>query len=73
MRVEVDADQQDEAAGDVLAAMDRAFAADAPGAAQARFEFVRRRYAWSAAADCYAEIIRGLIAPASAVAALEPA
>jgi hypothetical protein len=34
---------------------------------------VRRRYAWSAAADRYAEIIRGLIEAAPAAAAPEPA
>ncbi|HEX3408376.1 MAG TPA: glycosyltransferase family 4 protein [Caulobacteraceae bacterium] len=70
--VEGDVDQ-DHAAADVLAAMDRALAANAPGAAQARYEFVRRRYAWSAAADRYAEIIRGLIEPAPGAAVLEPA
>ena len=70
--VEGDVDQ-DQAAADVLAAMDRALAPAAPGAAQARFEFVRRRYAWSAAADRYAEIIRGLTEPAPAAVALEPA
>jgi glycosyltransferase involved in cell wall biosynthesis len=70
--VEGDVDQ-DQAAADVLAAMDRALAPAAPGAAQARFEFVRRRYAWSASADRYAEIIRGLTEPAPAAVALEPA
>jgi glycosyltransferase involved in cell wall biosynthesis len=70
--VEGDVDQ-DKAAADVLAAMDRALAAAAPGDAQARYEFVRRRYAWSAAADRHAGIIRGLIEPAPAVAVLEPA
>jgi glycosyltransferase involved in cell wall biosynthesis len=70
--VEGDVDQ-DQAAADVLAAMDRVLAAGAPGDAQARYEFVRRRYAWSAAADRYAAIIRGLIEPAPAPAVLEPA
>jgi glycosyltransferase involved in cell wall biosynthesis len=70
--VEGDVDQ-DQAAAAVLAAMDRVLAANAPGAAQARYEFVRRRYAWSAAADRYAEIIRGLTASAPAPAVLEPA
>jgi glycosyltransferase involved in cell wall biosynthesis len=64
---------QDKAAADVLAAMDQALAANAPGAAQARYEFVRRRYAWSAAADRYAEIIRGLIEAQPSAAALKQA
>jgi len=71
--VEVEGVEQDQAAGGVLAAMDAALAAGAPGDAQRRHEFVRRRYAWSAAADGYATIIRGLITPEPAVAALEPA
>ena len=70
--VEGDVDQ-DRAAADVLAAMDRTLSATAPGEAQARHEFVRSRYAWSAAADRYAEIIRTLIEPATAAAVLEPA
>jgi len=68
-----DVDDQDKAAREVLAAMDAALAAEAPGDAQRRYEFVRRRYAWSAAADRYAEIIRGLTRAAPAAAALERA
>ena len=71
--VEVEGVDQDQAAGAVLAAMDAALAAGAPGEPQRRYEFVRRRYAWSAAADGYAAIIRGLITSEAAVAALEPA
>jgi glycosyltransferase involved in cell wall biosynthesis len=71
--VEVEGRDQDAAAAEVLAAMDRAFSEAAPGDAQRRYAFVRRRYAWSAAADRHAEIIRGLIEPARAAAALEPA
>ena len=70
--VEGDVDQ-DKAAADVLAAMDRALAeGGAAGQAQARYEFVRRRYAWSAAADRYAGIIRGLIEPTQAAAVVAP-
>jgi glycosyltransferase involved in cell wall biosynthesis len=71
--VEVEGVDQDEAAAAVLAAMDAALAAGAPEEPQRRYEFVRRRYAWSAAADGYATIIRGLIEPQSAAAVLEPA
>ena len=71
--VEVEGVDQDAAAAAVLAAMDAALGATAPGDAQARYEFVRRRYAWSTAADRYAEIIRGLAEPAPAAVALEPA
>jgi glycosyltransferase involved in cell wall biosynthesis len=71
--VEVEGRDQGAAAADVLAAMNRALSEAAPGDAQRRYEFVRRRYAWSAAADRYAEIIRGLIEPAPAAAVLEPA
>lgn len=66
-------DDQDKAAAQVLQAMDAALAADAAGDAQRRHEFVRRRYAWSTAADRYAEIIRGLTEAAPAAAALAPA
>lgn len=66
-------DDQDKAAADVVAAMDRALTANAPGDAQRRFDFVRRRYAWSASADSYAEIIRSLIDAEPARAALEAA
>jgi glycosyltransferase involved in cell wall biosynthesis len=61
------------AAADLLAAMDAALAEDAPGEALRRFEFVRRRYAWSAAADRYAEIIRSLTERAAPAPVLEPA
>ena len=71
--VEVEDVDEVSAAGAVLEAMDGALAANAPAAAQARFEFVRRRYAWPAAADRYAEIIRGLTAVEPASVALEPA
>jgi len=71
--VEVEGVDQDAAAAATLAAMDAALTGGAPGEAQRRYEFVRRRYAWSAAADGYATIIRGLIIPEPAVAVLEPA
>jgi glycosyltransferase involved in cell wall biosynthesis len=71
--VEVEGRDQDAAAAEVLASMDRALSEAAPGDAQRRYEFVRRRYAWSAAADRYAEIIRGLIETAPANAARQPA
>ncbi len=71
--VEVEGADQDQAAAAVLAAMDAALSAGAPGDAQRRYEFVRRRYAWSVAADGYAAIIRGLIEPKAASAVLEPA
>jgi glycosyltransferase involved in cell wall biosynthesis len=71
--VEVEDADQDAAAARVLAAMDGALAANGAGEAQRRFEFVRRRYAWGAAADRYAEIIRGLAEPEPALAAPEPA
>jgi glycosyltransferase involved in cell wall biosynthesis len=64
-------EDQDKAAADVLAAMDAALAANAPGEAQRRYEFVRRRYAWAAAADRYAEIIRSLTPSEPVAAALE--
>jgi glycosyltransferase involved in cell wall biosynthesis len=71
--VEVEGRGEDAAAADLLAAMDGALCGVAPGDAQRRYEFVRRRYAWSAAADGYAEIIRSLIEPAPAAAVPEPA
>jgi glycosyltransferase involved in cell wall biosynthesis len=70
--VEGDVDQ-DAAAEAVLAALDQALATPRPDAARARYEFVRRRYAWSAAADRYADIIRGLIEARPVAASLEPA
>jgi glycosyltransferase involved in cell wall biosynthesis len=71
--VAVEGVDQDAAAAAVLGAMDGALGANAPGDAQRRYEFVRRRYAWSAAADRYAQIIRGLIEAAPAAATLEAA
>ncbi len=70
--VAVEGADQDAAAAAVVTALERALAGAAPGAAQRRYDFVRRRYAWSAAADRYAEIIRELARPAPAPAAAEP-
>src|SRR5262249_43752305 len=66
-------EDQDKAAREVLAAMDQALASDAPGEGQRRHDFVRRRYAWSGAADQYAAIIRELIGRAQVAPELEPA
>ena len=71
--VEVENVDQDRAAAAVLAAMDAELAGAAPGEAQSRYAFVRRRYAWSAAADSYAAILRGLIERGPAAAVSEPA
>jgi len=71
--VDVESRDQDAAAAEVLAAMDVALAENAPAEAQRRFEFVRRRYAWSAAADRYAEMLAGLIERAAPSPVLEPA
>ncbi len=68
-------EDQDAVAAEVLAAMDAALADARPEDAARRHEFVRRRYAWSTAADRYAELLHGLIGgqPATAKAVLEPA
>jgi len=63
----------DQAAAEVVAAMDEVLAREGPDDAQRRREFVCRRYAWSAAADRYAEILTGLMGRESTVAVLEPA
>jgi glycosyltransferase involved in cell wall biosynthesis len=56
-------------AAEVAAALDRVMAAETPAAPARRCAFVRERYAWSAAADAYAAILRELIgAPAGAAA-----
>jgi hypothetical protein len=56
-------------AADVAAALGRALAAETPEAPARRYAFARDRYAWSAAADAYATILRDLIgAPMGAAA-----
>ena len=51
-------------AGRVSQAIDEALAGAEAGDGARRYDFVRRRYAWAAAADRYAEILSGLIAKA---------
>jgi hypothetical protein len=53
--------------------MDQALAREARGDAARRRAFVGRRYAWSAAADRYAEILTGLMGGEAAVGAPQPA
>jgi glycosyltransferase involved in cell wall biosynthesis len=60
---------EDEVAGQVGASIGQALAERTPGDAAARAAFVRGRYAWSAAADRYAEMLDGLIARRAKVAA----
>jgi glycosyltransferase involved in cell wall biosynthesis len=57
----------DDAAARILEALDGALAGDGPMLAAQRSAFVRERYAWSAAADRYAEILTGLIGQPQAV------
>jgi glycosyltransferase involved in cell wall biosynthesis len=71
--VVVEGRDQPAVAAEVLRAMDAALAEERPGDGAARAEFVRRRYAWSAAADRYAELIRGLLGHEAPAAVLEPA
>jgi glycosyltransferase involved in cell wall biosynthesis len=61
------------AAAEVTAAMDQVLGREAPGDAERRREFVCRRYAWSAAADRYAEILTGLMQREAGVGAAQPA
>jgi glycosyltransferase involved in cell wall biosynthesis len=60
-------------AAEVVAAIDEMLRREAPGDAQRRREFVCRRYAWSTAADRYAEILTGLMDREAAVGAPQPA
>ena len=60
-------------AAEVVAAIDEVLGGEAPGDAARRREFVCRRYAWSAAADRYAEILTGLIGREAAIGAAQPA
>ena len=69
--VAVEGADQAAVAADVLAAMDEVLAREGPGDAGRRREFVCRRYAWSAAADRYAEILTGLIGREAAAPVLE--
>jgi hypothetical protein len=71
--VDAEAPDKDAVAAEVLSAMDALLADEHPGDAAMRADFVRRRYAWSAAADRYAEIICGLMGRQAAIAVLEPA
>jgi len=59
---------RDAVAAEVVRAMDALLADERPGDAAMRADFVRRRYAWSAAADRYAEIICGLMGREASVA-----
>jgi glycosyltransferase involved in cell wall biosynthesis len=69
--VAVEASDPAVAAAEVVAAMDEMLAREAPGDAARRREFVCRRYAWSAAADRYAEILTGLMGREPTLAVLE--
>ena len=60
--VETTSCDEGEAAGRIATAIDQALADENPNDAHRRFEFARQRYAWSAAADQYALILRTLIA-----------
>jgi len=60
-------------APEVVAAMDEVLAGEGLGDAARRREFVCRRYAWSAAADRYAEILTGLMGHEVVVGAPQPA
>jgi glycosyltransferase involved in cell wall biosynthesis len=52
----------------LAAAVDRVLADTTPGEAGRRSSLARRRYAWPAAADRYAQILEGVIGPRPAVA-----
>jgi glycosyltransferase involved in cell wall biosynthesis len=53
--------EADDVAARVSTAIDQALAGDGPGPSAARAVFAGGRYAWSASADRYAEILSGLI------------
>jgi glycosyltransferase involved in cell wall biosynthesis len=61
------------AAAELLATMDEVLAREGPEDAPRRRDFVCRRYAWSAAADRYAEILTGLMDREPPLAAPLPA
>jgi len=64
MGVDVTTGTEEEAARRVSAAVDRALTTADPAGQDRRAQFASRRYAWTAAAERYAEILDGLVANA---------